>query len=250
MKHLARKMSTAVAAVAAFGLIGAGTAQAESLTGWVGPAGSNGSGVLFLNTSTIINAPDLKAESKIYSAFGQTVPSGEIGVRARLFSSGALCEATTYRYNTGPAAQFTHKTTNTCGAGWYNSHGYTAIWDGTSAYKEALTLPTNPLWWEPAAARSASPAPALAPESIPTGTNSAGQTYGSGASAATDADLPDLVAAIGDDGTTVGFVRSADLAETPAANPAAASARSAGAERSIPLFTEDGQTQVGTFTLT
>ncbi|PBI83777.1 hypothetical protein BKP42_67640 [Rhodococcus erythropolis] len=249
MKHLARKMSTAVATVAALGLIGAGTAQADSLTGWVGPAGSNGSGVLFLNTSTIINAPDLKAESKIYSAFGQTVPSAEIGVRARLFSSGALCEATTYRYNTGPAAQFTHKTTNTCGAGWYNSHGYTAIWDGTSAYKEALTLPTNPLWWEPAAARSASPAPELTPESIPTGTNSAGETYGSGASAATDADLPDLVAAIGDDGTTVGFVRSADLAETPAVNPAEASKQSS-TERTIPLFDEDGQTQVGTFTLT
>lgn len=123
---------------------------------------------------------------------------------------------------------------------------------GSFAVTEELMrpLPTNPLWWEPAAARSASPAPELTPESIPTGTNSAGQTYGSGASAATDADLPDLVAAIGDDGTTVGFVRSADLAETPAANPAAASAPSAGAERSIPLFNEDGQTQVGTFTLT
>lgn len=248
MKRLTRSMSTAAVAVAAFGLIGAGTAHAESLTGWVGPAGS-AAGVIFLNTSTIVNAPDLKAESKIYSAFGQTVPSGEIGVRARLFSSGALCEATNYRYNSSPAAQFTHKTTNTCGAGWYNSHGYTAVWDGTSAYKEALTLPTNPLWWEPATARSASPAPELTPESIPTGTNSDGQTYGSGASATTDADLPDLVAAIGDDGTTVGFVRSADLTEAPAANPAEASKQSS-AERTIPLFNEDGQTQVGTFTLT
>ena len=141
--------------------------------------------MIFLNTSTIINSPNLRAESKIYSSFGQTVPSGEIGVRARLFSSGALCEATTYRYNTGPVAQFTYGTTNTCGAGWYNSHGFTAVWDGTSTYKEALTFPTDPLWWEPAAARSSTTEPEVTPASIPSGTNADGLTYGSGASATT-----------------------------------------------------------------
>ncbi|MGC5164703.1 hypothetical protein ACLQ3J_18475 [Rhodococcus sp. DT1] len=248
MKTFKRRMSMVAAAAAAFGMLGAGTAHADTLTGWVGPAGSNSAGVIFLNTSTIINSPNLRAESKIYSSFGQTVPSGEIGVRARLFSSGALCEATTYRYNTGPVAQFTYGTTNTCGAGWYNSHGFTAVWDGTSTYKEALTFPTDPLWWEPAAARSSTTEPEVTPASIPSGTNADGLTYGSGASATTEADFPDLVAAIGDDGTTLGFVRKSDLVEAPAANPEEASA-GANAGRTVPLFDEDGQTQVGSFTL-
>lgn len=247
MRNIAKKLTFGAAAAAALILAAAGSAQADVLTGWVGPAGTNSTGVVFLNTSTIINSPALRAESKIYSSFGQTVPTAEIGVRARLFKSGALCEATTYRYNPRPAAEFTLGTTATCGSGWYNSHGFTAVWDGTSSYKEALTFPTNPLEWiDPTAspsARSANTEP-----SFDSGTNGSGQTFGSGESATNDAELPDLVAAIGDDGVTVGYVRKSDLVDGPAENPQAAAAQS-GAGRTVPLLDQDGKTQLGTFTL-
>lgn len=48
-----------------------------SKTGWVGPAGTTG----HLHTSTIINSPDLTAESKIYHSFGATAAADTIGVR-------------------------------------------------------------------------------------------------------------------------------------------------------------------------
>lgn len=251
-----RRTLSVAALMSAVALLAPTAANADALTGWVGPAGANGNGIQFLNTSTIINSPNLTAQSKIYSVFGQEVAPGDIGVRARLFKSGVLCEAIDYRYNSTGATELTVGTTATCGTGSYNSHGFTAVWNGTNSYREALTFPSNPLNWTAPAARSAGPT-ATDPENVETGTNALGQTYGLGEGAETDADLPDLVATYSDDGT-VGYVRKDDLNKV-AASPSDASALEkqvidgaevfSSGERAVPVYSKDGSTQVGTFTI-
>ncbi|OZD60819.1 hypothetical protein CH263_20225 [Rhodococcus sp. 06-1059B-a] len=233
-----------------------GTASAEALTGWVAPAGANGNGVQFLNTSTIINSPNLTAESKIYSVFGQSANAGDIGVRARLFKSGALCEAIDYQYNFFSSPELTAGTSRDCGTGSYNSHGFTAVWNGTNAYSERLTFPSNPLnWTSPAASQARS---AQAEPAIEEGTNANGQTYGRGDQVSEDSELPDLIAAIGTDGT-VGYIEKSDLAG-PVTSPEQArqletrevngvEVLSSGS-RSVPLLAEDGVTEIGVFEIT
>lgn len=79
-----------------------------------------------LHQSTIINSPNLIAQSKIWTVTGADVAPGGLGSRARLFKSGALCQAVDYRYNTRPAAEVMVGTAAQCGTGWYNSHGFVA----------------------------------------------------------------------------------------------------------------------------
>ncbi|MCJ0894378.1 hypothetical protein O4160_13600 [Rhodococcus sp. IEGM 1401] len=254
--HALRKTLTITALLGAVTLAVPGAAHAETVTGWVGPAGSNGAGVQFLNTSTIINSPNLTAQSKIYSVFGQQVAPGDIGVRARLFKSGALCEAVGYKYSFTGAASLTIGTTATCGTGSYNSHGFTAVWDGVSAYREALTFPSNPVNWTAPAARSAAPS-ATDETTVESGTNASGQSYGAGDTAANDAELPDLVAAIGTDGVQ-GFIEKSAL-DTAAASPDEATALEkqnvggtdvlGSAPKTVPVYASDGTTQISEFTI-
>ncbi|ORI21642.1 hypothetical protein BJI47_11175 [Rhodococcus sp. 1168] len=252
----ARKALAVGALLSAAVILAPGTANAAAVTGWVGPAGSNGGGIQFLNTSTIINSPNLTAQSKIYSVFGQTAPPGDIGVRARLFKSGVLCEAIDYKYNAFPAPELTVGTTKTCGTGSYNSHGFTAVWNGTNAYRQALTFPSNPLDWTAPAARSAEPSTDSGDTVAESGTNDQGQTYGQG-DAASDAELPDLVAAFGDDGTA-GYIEKSAL-QSAVASPAEATALErqtiggvdvyGSAPRTVPVFAEDGMTKISDFTI-
>lgn len=237
-------------AVAASAMAGAvvmalpGAAQADTLSGWIGTTFPPVNGVTYLHQSTIINAPSLIAQSKIYTVTGQDVAPGDIGVRARLFKSGALCEAVDYRYNIDPAPELTYGTTAQCGTGWYNSHGYVAAWDGVSTYKQFVTFPTDPLYYTAPAARSAR---AAAPETIEveSGTNEKGQTYGSGEGVEIESDLPELVAAIGTNGE-IGYVARADLGAV-AADPTAA-VQEVATPRTVPLYDKDGSTMVGEFT--
>ena len=158
---LAALTCSAAAALSLAG--GLGTADAATVSGWTGPAGTTG----YLHNSTIINSPDLTAESKIWQVVGASAGPGTIGARARLFKSGALCQAVDYEYNFYSATEWAVRTTNTCGSGSYNSHGFVAVWNAsTSTYGEYLTFPSNPLNWTAPAARSApngsqQPGPAL-----------------------------------------------------------------------------------------
>lgn len=233
------------AAAAAMALVplAAGPASAASQTGWVGPAGTTG----YLHTSTIVNAPTLYAESKIYHSFGVSAAPGTIGVRPRLFKSGALCQAIDYQYNVFSEPEWSLRTSATCGTGSYNSHGFVAVWnESSSTFNEYVTFPSNPLnWTAPAAARTASPQ--ITEADRKGGVNAKGQKFGS---ADTGTDKPadvDLVLAIGTNGT-VGYVRADDLDRPAAANPTAAKAK-AKASRNIPLLKSDGVTKIGTFTV-
>ncbi|PZT97032.1 hypothetical protein [Gordonia sp. CNJ-863] len=236
----------AAAAIGVAALLGGtGGASAATVTGWVGPAGTTG----YLHTSTIINAPDLTAQSKIYHSFGQSSPDGKLGVRPRLFKSGALCQASDYQYNFYTATELTAGTENTCGSGSYNSHGFVALWNAsTNTYNEYVTFPSNPLNWTDPAASSARSAPTTITDADrKSGVNARGQKFGSAATADADeqADL-DLILAIGNDGA-VGFVKTADLNKAPAANPE--SAKRAAGQRDIALWNREGNQRIGTFSI-
>ena len=236
----------AAAAIGVTSLIGGtGAASAATVTGWVGPAGTTG----YLHTSTIINAPYLTAQSKIYHSFGQSSPDGKLGVRPRLFKSGALCQASDYQYNFFTATELTAETEATCGSGSYNSHGFVALWNSsTNTYNEYVTFPSNPLnWTDPAEASARTAGVAVTDADRKTGVNAQGQKFGSAATANANeqADL-DLILAIGDGGV-VGFVKSADLNTAPAASPN--SAKSATGSRVIPLWDREGSERLGTFSI-
>lgn len=161
----------------------------------------------------------------------------DLSQRARLFKSGALCSITDYKFNISPASRQTARTTGpACGEGFYNSHGFVRYWNSAGTdYAEFLTFPTDPLEY-----------PAPSPSAITT--NEAGQTIGSGEGAQSENDLPDLVSAIGENGTN-GYVKKADLLAGVPSSPEQASAKRTAGSRSVPLYAANGVTQLDTFTI-
>ncbi|MEN6389826.1 MAG: hypothetical protein ABFD04_05370 [Syntrophomonas sp.] len=82
--------------------------------------------------------------------------------------------------------------------------------------------------------------------------NEAGQTYGSEIDANCPENAPDLIAAVGVDGT-LGYVKSTDLngplPKTPEEAIAITKKNLADIERKIPLYAVDGKTVVGSFNI-
>lgn len=246
IRRITTSTMTAAIAISSVGLFAAGSADAATVSGWTGPAGSTG----YLHNSTIINSPNLTAESKIWQVVGSSIGAGKIGARARLFKSGALCEAVDYEYNFYSATEWAVRTTNTCGSGSYNSHGFVAVWnEATSTYGEYLTFPSNPLSWKaPSTATSRSVAPPTVSESDrATGVNTRGQRFGSADTDGTKGEDLDLVLAIATN-AKVGYVKSSDL-ERPLPKTPAAAVKSNGGQRTIPVFAKDGTSTIGQFTV-
>lgn len=83
-------------------------------------------------------------------------------------------------------------------------------------------------------------------------TNENGQTYGTDQNATSLATEPDLISALGVDGT-LGYVRSVDLIEempkTPQEALAEQNKRKPGDVRQIPLYAVDGKTVIGIFNI-
>lgn len=212
-----------------------GTASAESLSGWISPTPPNAFGTIHLGQSTIINAPSPVAETRIWTSFGSQAQPGTIGAQARLFKSGALCEATNYQYNTQYIPSHTVRTSGTdCGTGWYNSHGFISVWDPGAPADDYLTFPTDPLYFELPGGGSARTAPSVDTEPVvQEGINGQGQSYGSAEGIEDASAIPDLIAVYTTDGT-IGYVNHDDLA-------------AAESNTSIPIYETDGVTQIGTF---
>lgn len=236
-----------VATIASLSLsmAGVGGASAATVTGWTGAAGPNGDNLAFLTNSTIINSPTLTANSKIWTAFAQTVPDGEMGVKPRLFKSGALCEAVDYQYNPYPAAEWLVGTSATCGSGSYNSHGFVSVWNGTNAYREAVTFPSNPLNWTAPTARTAKAQSTVTDSDRVGGVNAKGEKFGSAATEGSE-DL-DLILAIADNGN-VGYVKASDLNGPSATDPTSA-LKAKPSKRVVPTYAKDGLTVTGEFTV-
>jgi hypothetical protein len=84
-----------------------------------------------------------------------------------------------------------------------------------------------------------------APHDFPRNEN--GESYGSASDAASPDDQPDLISAVGADGTE-GFVKRTDLELPDPSSPAEAVARNSLATRKpIPLYAQDGKTVIGEF---
>ena len=249
-------VSAAIATAAALSTALSGQASSQVVSGWIGPTGTVG-GYSYLHQSTIDNGNGIKASSKIYTVDGRSAPPAYMGVRARLFKSGSLCELVDFKYNTKSVGTWTVATPGAgCGTGSYNSHGFVSAFDPDNGYSDFVTFPTNPVnWTAPAAAAKATATAAPTDRK----TNERGQTYGSGENAKTDSDLPDLVSAIADNGRT-GYIKATELTRSKAlapqearrlpvtAVPGGQTAYSAPA-RSVPVYNTDGVTQIGSFTI-
>lgn len=223
--QVAKGFIVACAGLAAVAFGAPGVASAEVKTGWIGSTGPVNGG-LYLHTSTIDNAAVPKASTRIYTAFGGTVAQGTMGSKARLFREGALCGATDYQFNAFFTNSQNAQVTKDCGPGWYNSHGYVAVFTPTGT-QEFVTFPSDPLEY-------AGPAAATSGDARAAGTVS-GKTYGSAETAGSSESLPDLVSAIATNGT-LGYVESDELT----------SDRRAAGPRTVPVRSLDGQ-EVGTF---
>lgn len=84
--------------------------------------------------------------------------------------------------------------------------------------------------------------------------NARGETYGSAIHSTKPGEEPDLIAAIGEDHKTRGFVRKTDLeSRALPRSPAEVEARAASGQtgrvgdKEVPLFAQDGVTVVGSF---
>lgn len=219
-------------AVVAAALAGGGVSAAQSQTGWVGGTLPI-DGVIYLHSSTITDIPALAASTAIYPSFGQSVPEFRMGVQSRLFKSGVLCQITPWQYNVNSTSRLENKTTGHCGSGSYNSHGFVQAGNG-STWSNFVTFPTNPIdFVAPAspAARATEAAPAI--EELDIQTNANGQTFGTAVDANSPSENPDLIASYGADGT-FGYVKSDDVAGV-------------NARASIPLYSSDGHSVVGSF---
>lgn len=246
MKSRSFLRAATLCGVAALGLsLGVSSANAETLSGWVGPTPPV-NGNLYLHQSSISNTP-LTADTRMYTAFGYAVPAYTIGVRTRLFKSGALCVINPVKFNSSLVASVTDPTTGDCGPGWYNSHGF-ALADTGSNYSEFVTFPTDPLQWGQTTA--APPAP------VQVRTDDQGRTFGSAENVESDADLPDFILSYGTDGT-LGYIAASDLPSTPKTREevlaAPREARGGGTEvlkssiKTVPLYDESGTNKVGEF---
>ncbi|GGK35278.1 hypothetical protein [Nocardia camponoti] len=185
-----------------------GQAGAATQIGWTGGTPPIG-GVIYLHNSTITDDGGLRASSKIWTSTGSTVAPGIMGVRARLFKSGVICEVAGYQHNTAWISTHEAFTSAVCGTGSYNSHGFVRVYNG-SGFNEYVTFPSNPIDYSGAAsARSQRIEQESAADTSKTFTVG-GQTFGP-ASQSPDEPDPDFVAAYSDEGE-FGYVRSGDLA--------------------------------------
>lgn len=226
------------AAIVSGSALGAGPGSAATLNSWIGPLRAEN--IDYLHYSTITNAPNLIASSRIYTTDGNPVQPYSIGARARLFKSGALCQATNYVFNEEPNTQVIAATSGHCGNGSYNSHGFVEAWNGT-AYTEIFTFPTNPLNYTAPAARTVEPATSAKQS----GQNRQGKSYGTAEGVRDDAKLPDLVSAYATNGK-LGYVYSDALSKKPTTR---AAARNAQQQWTVPVYEQDGTTQLGVFTV-
>lgn len=248
MKKTIRMGTLAALAATAIATAVPGGASAQTSSGWTGPTPPVG-GVLYLHNSTISTDTPGKviASSKIWTVTGVTVPVGTIGVRARMFKSGALCELTTFQYNWNSTGSFTGKTPGVgCGSGGYNSHGFVAVRDPQSGANEFVTFPTNSIGFT---------APTAAQQAVDdraAGRNGRGKTFGP---AKSEGSQPDLVLAVNREGKT-GYIESSELTRAPlTVDRVKALPTTVGADgarvyaepsRNVPLLDREGN-RIGTF---
>lgn len=227
------------ASVAALIAVGAAPqAAAATQTGWTGPT-TPIDGQIYMHNSTVSDEGGLSASTRIWTMTGAEAPQGTMGVRARLFKSGVLCEAIDYQYNPWPATEMSYGTSKFCGDGWYNSHGFISVWnEQDQSYFQLPTFPTNSIWVT--AANATETATVSAATATPDTSQGEEETV---------VESPEgFTPAYGDDGT-IGLVQDRDLDSPLPENPADAAEQGSTGDRFIPLYDTNASQVIGTFTV-
>lgn len=172
----------------------------------------------------------LEAVAQVITTNRKNAPTGYMGAQARLYtSSGTLKYSSSMVYNDSPVINIYAYSSRTTSSGYfyaqskvsfYNGNGYTSYTANKSPNASvASTFGSN----------------------IGYSVNENNETYGSGLLTETIGIEPDLIAAVGIDGTE-GYVRSEDISPTPSTpQKAVAIASLAKTDRCIPLYNLDGE---------
>ena len=178
----------------------------------------------------------IKAFAWVREANQQHVPVGHMGIEARLYNEGgALKKSSNTLYNEGEYLGLGVETGVEFTSGRYYAQGLCHLWNG-SRYTSWNTFKTpydtlrrvdsdNPMY--------------ISEYQI----NSLGETYGSALSAYTIGEEPELIAAIGVDGTE-GYVKACDL--SPEYFSPEEMVNNSMVTREIPLYDSEGNT-IGSF---
>ncbi|MEE4540353.1 ATP-dependent Lon protease [Streptomyces sp. V4-01] len=231
----------------------ASAATASSSWGAYGPV----HGYRYENLAAVTTTSSrVYAVTEAYNAGSGNVPTGYIGVLARLYKGSALCASNGYTYNTAPMPGWSIPTQgNGCGSGTYHSYGVSQAFNGSS-YNAFYTF-VSPSLVHGAVVTADAGTPTAAPGRNSAGPtwarNATGLTYGSGMEATEPENEPDLMQAYATNGR-LGYVKRTDLESEPTpASPrqaVATQSRLAGQARTLTVYALDGTTPVGDFVIT
>lgn len=166
----------------------------------------------------------------------QSTPANYVGAYARLYSSnGNLVKATSWSYSaTSLATGSMYSTSDTSKyyyskgkVGFYNGNGYSTY----DCYSSPNIAPHS-----------------LEHPHLDVTRNDDGQIYGSEYFLNQIGIEPDLIAAIGDDGT-IGYVLAEDINVPGASTLDEAESYNAESDKEIPLYNKEGDTVIGKFTI-
>ena len=180
---------------------------------------------------------EMAAQTNIREANKEEVPVGYMGARARLYtSSGTLKASTDWKFNDYETKSFASYNSFSVPSGYYYSKGEVKFYNG-NGYTSV----------------SCNSSPNLSVQNIASvQKNENGEVYGSEYLLNQIGIEPDLIEAIGDNGE-IGYVKRVDVEGDGAlvSSPEAALiyTMTCEGERQIPLYSEDGETVTGTFTI-
>lgn len=170
---------------------------------------------------------------------GSNVNAGYMGAAANLYNSAGTCiRSTGFKYSAISTNSTSARTVDYVTSGTFYAIGAAAIYNGNGYYTDNT--------YQTAMCVTSSSQPALI-ASIPTTeykVNENKETYGLGIQVITLGKYPDLIQAMGVDGT-VGYIKYSDLMLTPKTPEEALAQQNI--NRTISLYQNDGKTIIGSY---
>lgn len=179
----------------------------------------------------------LEAVAQVITTDRKNAPTGYMGAQARLYTVGGMLKySSAMMYNSSPSINVTAYSNATSDPAYFYAQSKVEFYNGDGYSPYTANKSPNAI------------IPTALDSNIGYNVNANNETYGSGLLAETIGIEPDLIAAVGRDGTE-GYVRSEDLSPT-VSNPkeAVIMAELAKTDRCIPLYSLDGEV-IGEFVL-
>lgn len=89
-------------------------------------------GYFYYNEATINAELGNYVGASTYAESDDEIPTGYMGVNARLYKNTTLCTSTGFSYNGSSTYGMGTGTSGDCGSGSYKSNGQSAAWNGSS----------------------------------------------------------------------------------------------------------------------